>query len=79
LKVVANVDGKELELEISKSPIVLGIQIYLVALEGLSNTRFLVVMTIGTDGGKNKLANRANSPLKYVTSAIHKFIDVLIH
>lgn len=42
LKVVANVNGKELELEleITKSPMVLGTQIHLMALEGLSDTRF---------------------------------------
>ena len=77
LKVVANVDGEDLELEITKSPIVLGTQIHLVALEGLSDTSFLVVMRVGLDGGRNKWASRANSPPKCVTSVIHKFMDVL--
>lgn len=79
LKVVANVDGKELELEITKAPIVLGTQIHLVALEDLSDARFLVVMRVGVDGGKSKVASRATAPPKCVTSVIHKFMDCHMH
>ncbi len=78
MKVVANVDGEDLELEITKSPIVLGTQIHLVASEGLSDTKFLVVIRVGVEGGRNKLVGRANSPPKCVRSVIHKFMDVLI-
>ncbi len=77
LKVVANVDGSEVELAITKSPIMLGTQIHLVASQGLSDTRFLVVMRVGVDGREKRLATRANSPPKCVTSVIHKFMDVL--
>jgi len=75
LKVVANQDGREIELEITKSPIMLGTQIHLVALEDLSEMRFLVVMKVDLDGGKSKLTTKANLPPKYVTSVIHKFVD----
>lgn len=77
MKVVAHVDGEEVDLEVTKSPMVLGTQIHLVALEDLSDTRFLVVMRVGVNGGMSKLANRINSPPKCVTSVIHKFVDVL--
>jgi hypothetical protein len=51
VKVIANVDGKELELDIIKTPSFGGSQILLASIEDLEHDRFLVVMRANSHEG----------------------------
>jgi hypothetical protein len=54
LRVVANPEGKEIELEFTKAPNMLGSRTNLVNLEELEETRFLIMLRtdLGVEGSK---------------------------
>ena len=76
LRVVANPEGKEIELEFTKAPNMLGSRINLVNLEELEDTRFLIMLR--TDMGVEVNKHTSNSrPPKCIREVIQGFGDVL--
>jgi len=77
MKVVVNVDGREIELKITRTPSLLESRSLLASIEDLEENRFLVVIWANSHEGVSHWGAKGKQPPKCIGDVIQKFVDVL--